>query len=170
MKKIILIAVLLFGIIRAYCQDRFPPPPATKYSIFGGVNIINKEKAEYFFDRFISAEIGIDRRFVIPPIAAGYGFYFSNEFATNFNKFYIAPKIGANVTFYLFMIGSEFALYSDFQKKSLHIIPLFGFGIGGLKMNIRINIPLNNKDLFPVNFGFGVTLPVFTLKEIEKII
>ena len=154
----------------ADCQNRLPPPPATTYSIFGGVNIINKEKAEYFFDRFISAEIGIDRRFVIPPIAAGYGFYFSNEFVTNFDKFYIAPKIGANVAVYGFMIGSEFALYSDFKRNSLHIIPLFGFGVGGLKMDFRINIPLNNKDLFPVNFGFGVTLPVFTLKEIEKII
>ena len=135
-----------------------------KYSVFNGAKVTKTVKNK---DTFYALELGIARSYEMHAAeSAGYSYYFSNEFVSDFNKFYIAPKIGANVSVWGFMVGSELACYTNFKGNSLHFIPYLGIGLGAGKLTAGFPIPIYNKNFLNTDYlNVSLTLPIITVKK-----
>jgi len=97
----------------------------------------------------------------LPSAALGYSYYVGNHFYFNSKLFCVAPKIGGSINFLIATLGSDLALYTDFENNSTYIMPYFGVGIGVAKIAMSLNLPLYNKKFIDNGFAsIGVTVPL----------
>lgn len=93
-------------------------------------------------------------------------YYISNEFAFNKNAFFIGPKIGGQVSFFLFGLGSELVCYTDFYDSSLQWVPFFYIGFGDYKLHFDGRVPIYNKEFQRMNnFSMGFSMPIIPLSK-----
>lgn len=93
-------------------------------------------------------------------------YYVSNEFIFNNNAFFIGPKVGGQISFLLFGLGTEFVYYTDFHDSSLQWVPFIYLGIGNYKLHFDRHIPIYNRKFQNINnFSIGFSMPIFPLSK-----
>jgi len=93
-------------------------------------------------------------------------YYLSNEFAFNRNAFFIGPKVGAQISFFMFGFGCEFVYYTDFHDNSLQWVPFFYWGVGNYKLHFDKRVPIYNKGFQNMNdFTIGFSMPIIPLSK-----
>lgn len=143
-----------------------PPSIKTVTSFYGGIGINIKDtgkKREKLHRHYYMAELGYsygkNKRII------SYSFYGGSEFLFNRNNFLVAPKVGANLSIYLFMLGSEMALYTNFKSSTLCFKPYIAAGLHSFKVSIGYNLHFYNKKEFFLNAPtLTLTVP-FGIKE-----
>ncbi len=93
---------------------------------------------------------------------AGFSYYVTSEFLTDFKDVIVAPKIGGNINMAFFSIGMETVLYTDFENNALYLMPFIGLGVGSFKSVFKFNMPLYNREIFNLNpISFAISAPIF---------
>jgi hypothetical protein len=93
-------------------------------------------------------------------------YYLANEFAFNNNAFFLGPKAGGQISFFIYGLGTEFVYYTDFHDSSLQWIPFFYLGLGNYKLHFDAHIPIYNKKFQNMNnFSIGFSMPVLPLSK-----
>lgn len=97
---------------------------------------------------------------------ASINYFFGNDFILNFKQFIIGPKLGINLSVGGICLGSEFSVYTNFEKISPRFIPFIGIGGNGAKLFLSFPIKFTNSDFIPVNkLNVGITLPIYNLNK-----
>ncbi len=99
-------------------------------------------------------ELGIwQTRYTTHPHPVSMAYYVSNELSLNSSRFVYGPKFGGLISFWLFIVGTELAYYTNFSGGSLRLIPYFGFGTHILKLTIHPHLILTNKQFGDIHAG-----------------
>ena len=88
------------------------------------------------------------------------------DFILNFKQFIIGPKMGINLSVGGICLGSEFGVYTDFEKISPRFIPFIGIGGNGAKLFVSFPIKFSNSDFVPINkLNVVITFPIYNLNK-----
>lgn len=83
--------------------------------------------------------------------SANSNYYVASDFVFHDSKFAIGPKIGAYVGIMPFCAGVELAYYSNFKEDTIVFIPYLGMGHNSLKLTVKSNLNLSNKNFEYIN-------------------
>lgn len=120
------------------------------------------EKAFHFLD------LGVNRSVYGGRHGGGFQYGIGTEVGLNTHKFVIGPKVGGVMYFQFLAFGAEVISYTDFDRYSLRLVPVFGIGGEKFRLTFNPHLKLMNKDLLPVP-GF-VNLAVNLKLDKKKII
>ncbi len=173
MRKIFFLVFLLLVSCKLYAQDTEPIVLELEQGHYRYLSVVGGYAANFGGESDPVnhlLEVGIslsnDYKFHHP---ANVNYHFTTEVMLR-NDVIIGPKIGAYWGAWMFTIGADVILYSDFKEHSLRLSPNFGFGGGIGKIYVGANIPITNKNFQYLELGkAGIifSLHKFSNKNIE---
>ena len=95
----------------------------------------------------------------------GYWYHFSNELLPFDDSYLHGFKVGAAIS-WIFFLGADFVLYTDFNKVSPQLAPSFGLGSHILQIGMGGLIPLSDDHLGMNSFHFRVVYRFHSLKSV----
>lgn len=98
-------------------------------------------------------ELGLNKSRYDFAIGGGFQYGVGASFLLNGEKFTIGPKISAQLYFTIFVLGTEFIYFTDFQDATFRFSPFFGIGYSFFQLTLNPHIILMNKNYQPIDRG-----------------
>jgi hypothetical protein len=139
-------------------------PDLDKADVFRETGFIGGYRFNFGFNEDFTSnnviELGVKRAFYVDFLrSASANYYAASDFNLNWNNFFLGPKVGGYISVFGILVGSELALYSNFNEVSLRAMPYAGLGSHSFRLAFTPHIPIFNSEMGELN-NFDIFLSI----------